>query len=69
MRLFRLVMDALSTKPKRVAPEPSWPVLDEQDYTVLLSLCEEAMLDEPYTNRAVFLARVIDRLEERLMAL
>jgi len=42
--------------------------LDEQDYTVLLSLCEEAMLDEPYTNRAVYLCRLIDKLEVWMLA-
>lgn len=47
----------------------SEPSLNEQDYTVLISLCEQAMLDEPYTTRAVFLSALMDRLEERLLAL
>ena len=54
---------------QRIAPTATSVPLDEQDYTVLLSLCEEAMLDEPYTNRAVYLARLIDILEERLLQL
>jgi len=66
MRLFRRTR---TTQPEASHPTATRDALDEQDYTVLLSLCEEAMLDEPYTNRAIFLARLIDRLEERLLAL
>jgi len=66
MRLFRRTN---TTQAEASHPTATRDALDEQDYNVLLSLCEEAMLDEPYTNRAIFLARLIDRLEERLLAL
>ena len=61
--------DQESTEVERIDPRATEPALDVQDYTVLLSLCESAMLDEPYTNRAVFLAALIDRLETQLLAL
>ena len=51
------------------APEPSWPVLDGQDIEVLIGLCEAAMDEEPYTNRAVYLCRLIDKLEVWMLAL
>ncbi len=69
MRLFDRLRRPDTTESRRIHPTALQPVLDEQDYTVLLSLCEEAMLDEPYTNRAVYLCRLIDKLEVEMLAL
>ena len=65
---FGWISAYLFTDRERIAPSPSEPVLDEQDVAVLLSLCEQAMEDEPYTNRAVFLSALMDRLEDWQLA-
>ncbi len=57
-----------STKGKETAPTASGVPLDEQDVEVLIGLCEAAMEEEPYTNRAVFLCRLIDKLEDWMLA-
>ena len=53
---------------QRIVPTATSPVLDEQDVEVLIGLCEAAMDEEPYTNRAVFLCRLIDKLEAWMLA-
>jgi len=65
MRLFRRTR---TTQAEASPPTATRDALDEQDYTVLLSLCEDAMLDEPYTNRAVYLCRLIDKLEAEMLS-
>ena len=63
------VMAALLTEDERIDPTAPQPPLDAQDVALLLSLCEQAMEDEPYTSRAVFLCRLIDRLEDWQLSL
>lgn len=69
MRIFRRTRRTDATLSKAMHSTASWDALDEQDITVLLSICESEMLDDPYTNRAVYLAALIDKLEERLLEL
>ena len=69
MRLPRRFKPQDPTEVERIAPTASVPPLDGQDYEVLIGLCETAMDEEPYTNRAMHLCRLIDKLEEAMLAL
>ena len=68
MRRFRFPRLSSHTQPETIEPTASWPPLDDQDVEVLISLAESAMEEEPYTNRAVFLCRLIDKLEDWMLA-
>jgi len=57
-----------TTEARRIHPTATSARLDEQDVEVLISLCETAMEEEPYTNRAVFLCRLIDKLEDWMLS-
>jgi len=65
MRMFRRTD---TTPVERIAPTASHPVLDGQECEMLIALCEAAMDEEPYTNRAVYLCRLIDKLEVWMLA-
>ena len=65
MRMFRRTRP---TEDERIDPTASGCPLDDQDIEVLIGLCETAMDEEPYTNRAVFLCRLIDKLEAWMLA-
>jgi len=53
---------------KVIDPTASHPVLSDQECETLIALCEQAMDEDPYTNRAVYLCRLIDKLEVWMLA-
>jgi len=66
--LRRLRLRTNPTQVVRIDSMPSGVALDDQDVEVLIGLCEQAMDEEPYTNRAVFLCRLIDKLEDWVLS-
>jgi len=69
MRLIpRFSVPTDTTQGERIAPTASEPVLNSQELETLIALCEEAMTESPYTNRAVYLCRLIDKLEVEMLS-
>jgi len=66
--LHKLYRRPNPTQVVRIDSTPSGVALDEQDVEVLIGLCESAMDEAPYTNRAVFLCRLIDKLEDWMLS-